>query len=136
VEVGFRSKEVLLLLSGKHDYIIVHCRIVHCKLRFLGTFVNAHLVVHCVGVPHVIRVIIVLLHMLIMLLLLLLLSHHILGARDVFASVHGVDGSSTSLTFLHIVNHVVGALSCYSLPFVVGTILVFTLFCKLELHWR
>jgi hypothetical protein len=85
VEVGFRSKQVLLLSCGKHDYIIFHCRIVHRKVCFLGTFVNAHLVVHCVdgacpvvtsvhcvGVPHVIRVIIILLHMLIMLLLLLL----------------------------------------------------------------
>jgi len=86
VEVGFRSKEVLLLLCGKHEYIIVHCHIVHCKGCFLGTFVNAHPVVHCVdgacyvvhsvhcvGVPYVIHVIIVLLHVLIMLLLLLLL---------------------------------------------------------------
>ncbi len=85
MEVGFRSKQVLLLSCGKHDYIIVHYRIVHCKVCFLGTFVNAHLVVHCVdgacyvvtsvhcvGVPHVICVIIMLLHMLIMLLLLLL----------------------------------------------------------------
>jgi hypothetical protein len=84
VEVGFRSKEVLLLLCGKHNYIIVHCHIVHRKVCFLGTFVNSHLVVHCVdgacyvvisvlcvGVPHVIRVIIVLLHVLITLLLLL-----------------------------------------------------------------
>ncbi len=86
MKVGFRSNEVLLLSCGKHDYIIVHCRIVHRKVCFLGTFVNAHLVVHCVdgacyvvtsvhcvGVSHLIRIIIVLLHVLIMLLLLLLL---------------------------------------------------------------
>ncbi len=105
---------------GKHDYIIVHCHTVHCKVCFLGTFVNAHLVVHFVdgacyvvisvhyvdgachvviNVPHVTSVIIGLLQVLIMLLLLLVL----LLLFMVFLVL---------LTFLHattIVNHVVGA---------------------------
>ncbi len=144
MEVGFRSKEVLLLLCGKHNYIIVHCHIVHRKVCFLGTFVNSHLVVHCVdgacyvvisvhcvGVPHVTSIIIVLLKVLIMVLLLLFIIFLVLVLLlQVFMVL---------LTFLHattIVNHVVGAHHVILSLFVVGTTLVFTLSCKLELHWR
>jgi hypothetical protein len=150
VEVGFRSKEVLFLSCEKHDYIIVNCHIVHRKVCFVGTFVNAHLVVdhcvdgacyvvtsvHCVGVPHVIRVMIVLLHVLIMLLLLLLFI--IFLVLMIFSQVFMV-----LLAFINfvnfvtiIVNHVVGAHHVILSLFVVGITLAFTLSCKLELDWR
>lgn len=144
MEVGFKSKEVLLLLCGKHDYVIVHCHIVHCKVCFLGTFVNAHCVdgacyvvisVHCVGVLHVTSVIIVLLQVFIVLLLLLLFI--IFLVLVLFLQVFMV--LLVLLTFLHattIVNHVVGV-HCFTLSlFVIGTTFVSTLSCKLEFHWR
>ncbi len=147
MEVGFRSKEVLFLSCGKHDHIIVHCHIVHRKVCFLGTFVNAHLVVHCVdgvcyvvisvhcvGVPHVISVIIVLLQVLIIMLLLLLLLIIFL-MLVMFLQVFMV--LLVLLTFLHattIVNDVVGAHHVTLSLFVITTTLIFTLSYKLELH--